>query len=300
MADVRMAPQKRLRWELLARLIRKDLKIKYKDSTLGFAWSMANPLVLLAVYYFVFAVVLRVQIPSFTVYLMSGLLVWQFFQASVQQAAGSIIDNANLVRKVPFPLLVLPLSAVGFAGVHFLLQMLVFVVALAVVQYDFIGLHTLLLLPAILVALTFTLGLSTLVSALNVRYRDVSHILEVLFTAWFWLNPIVYAAGLVRAHISPDHSWLYRVYFLNPPGIVSATFQRAIYGRVYNPAPRYRPDGSIARDASGQVIHDYICAAPGYAFYLEQLGACLVISAVLLMVALRIFRRMSADFAEEL
>ena len=95
--------QGRLRWELLSGLVRKDLKVKYQGSTLGFLWSLANPLLLLAVYSFVFQVVFKSGIPSFGIYLMSGLLIWNAFQSSVMVAAGSVIGNAGLVRKVPLP-----------------------------------------------------------------------------------------------------------------------------------------------------------------------------------------------------
>ncbi len=283
--DARAAAQSRLRWELLVGLIRKDLKVKYKDSSLGFAWSMANPLLLLAVYYFVFVVVLPNRVPLFAVYLMSGLLVWQFFSGSVTTAVGSVLGSANLVKKVRFPLLVLPLSSVGFAAVHFGLQMLVFVallVAFGVVPLSF---NLALLVPACAVAVTFTTGLSILVSALNVRYRDVQHILEVAMLAWFWINPILYPAGLVAKAL--DSEWLYRLYFLNPPGIVSATFQRAFYPHTYVPDTPRTPENLIV-------------ASPDFSFYLQQLGGCLALSLVLLAFAARVFRRMSGNFAEEL
>ena len=282
-AGVRASAQTRLRWELLTGLVRKDLKVKYKDSVLGFAWSMANPLLLLAVYGFVFSIVLRNNIPNFTVYLLAGLLVWNFFASSVLTAVGSVVGNANLVKKVRFPLAVLPLSSVGFAAVHFLLQMAVFAAILLVTGYDFIGPELLLLVPAALTALVFTVALSVLVAALNVRYRDVQHILEVAVLAWFWLNPVVYAAGLVHDRLAPHGEWLYRLYFANPPGIVSATFQRAIYQQVHVPG-----------------TDDLILAAPGYGFYLQQLGLVLAGSLLLLWLAARVFRRLSGDFAEEL
>lgn len=285
-AEARAASQSRLRWELLSGLVRKDLKVKYKDSVLGFAWSLANPLLLMAVYYFAFGLVLKSPIPYFVVYLMSGLLVWTFFQGSVLGAVGSVVGNGNLIKKVRFPLTVLPLSAVGFAGVHFGLQMVAFLGVLALVGYHFVGLHLLLLIPAVVVALVFTTGLSVLVSALNVRYRDVQHVIEVTLTAWFWLNPIIYSAGLLRSHISPGNEWVYRLYFCNPLAIVSASFQRAIYAQPYYAAP-----------GAGRTL---LLADPGYAFFLQQLGLVLVGSVVLLWVALVVFRRLQGNFAEEL
>ncbi len=286
-AEARAASQSRLRWELLSGLVRKDLKVKYKDSVLGFAWSLANPLLLMAVYYFAFGLVLRSPIPYFVVYLMAGLLVWTFFQSSVQGAVGSVVGNGNLIKKVRFPLTVLPLSSVGFAAVHFGLQMATLLGVLLLFGYHFVGLHLLLLVPALLVAVVFTTALAVLVSALNVRYRDVQHVVEITLTAWFWLNPIIYSAGLLRSHITPGNEWLYRLYFTNPLAIVSASFQRAIYANPFYTAP-------------GTGTRTLLLADAGYAFYLQQLGLVLVGSVGLLVVALTVFRRMQGSFAEEL
>ncbi|WP_131765619.1 ABC transporter permease [Candidatus Protofrankia datiscae] len=272
--------QTRVRWELLRNLIRKDLKIKYKGSTLGFAWSLANPLLLLAVYTLVFQVIMSAGVPRFGVYLMSGLLIWNAFSASASAASGSVVFNANLVKKVRFPLPVLPLSAVGFAVVHFVLQLAVLFVVVAALGYGFVGLQLLLLVPAFAVAMTFTVGLSMLVSGLNVRYRDTEHLLEVALLAWFWLNPIVYPVGLIRKLL---HEWTW-IYFLNPMATVIATFQRAIYkGPTVNPA-------------TGQGI----LADPGYLFYLEHLAIAGAMSLGLLWLGTHVFRRMQADFAEDL
>lgn len=273
--------QTRLRWELLRNLVRKDLKVKYKGSTLGFAWSLMNPLLLLAVYYVVFQLILPGRIPSFAIYLMAGLLVWQAFSTAVQGAATSVVGNANLVKKVRFPLPVLPLSAVGFALVHFVLQMFVLVVVVVVSGHDILGWQLLLAIPALAVALLFTVALSLLVAALNVRYRDTQHLLEVALLAWFWLNPIVYDIGLVREQLG-SLTWLY---WLNPMANVIVTMQRAIYKQPYVDTEQGRK---------------MILADPGYVWYLEHLGITLAIAAVLFVLGLRAFRKRSADFAEEL
>jgi ABC-2 type transport system permease protein len=128
--DARAAAQTRVRFELLAELVRKDLKVKYKNSALGFVWSLANPLLYLAVFTLVFSVFLKNGVPWFAVLFMAGLLVWNFFNLATLSATGAVVGNANLVRKVRFPRIVLPLASVGFAGVHFVLQMLVFLVFL--------------------------------------------------------------------------------------------------------------------------------------------------------------------------
>ncbi len=275
----RSRAQTRVRWELLRNLIRKDLKVKYKGSTLGFAWSLANPMLLLVVYTFVFQIVLKSGIPRFGIYLMSGLLIWNAFSGSVSSACGAVVANANLVKKVRFPLAVLPLSAVGFAAVHFLLQLLVLFLVILILGYNLIGPELLLLVPAGAVAITFTIALSLLVSALNVRYRDTSHLLDVALLAWFWLNPMVYAFGLIQNRL---HEWTW-VYLLNPMAVVVITFQRAIYD----------PGG-------GSTSSPPIQADLGYEFYLEHLAVAGAISIALLWVGFHVFRTMQADFAEDL
>ncbi|HEY6749220.1 MAG TPA: ABC transporter permease [Mycobacteriales bacterium] len=278
----RAREQGRVRWELLAGLVRKDLKVKYQGSVLGFLWSLANPLVVLVVYTFVFQVVLKTGIPLFGFYLLSGLLVWNSFAGAVSTATGAVVGNAGLVKKVRFPLAVLPLSAVGFALIHFALQLVVLLAAMTVSGHaDFAGPQILLAVPAIAVAVLFTVALSFLVAGLNVRYRDTQHVVEVALLAGFWLNPIVYSVSLVRTALEPHG--LFWAYFLNPMAGVVTAMQRAFYAR--NPA---LPGG-------GTVLAD-----SGYSFYLEKLGLGALVSAALLVLGLWVYRRMSADFAEEL
>lgn len=273
--------QTRLRWELLRNLVRKDLKVKYKGSTLGFAWSLMNPLLLLAVYYVVFQLILKGRIPDFAIYLMSGLLIWNAFSGGVSGAVTSVVGNANLVKKVRFPLPVLPLSAVGFALVHFVLQMLVLVVVVLVSGHPILGWQLFLAIPAFAVGLLFTVALSMLVAALNVRYRDTQHLLEVVLLAWFWLNPIVYDVGLVRDQLG---HWT-ALYWLNPMSNVIVTMQRAIYKTPY---------------AMSGGVRTLVLADPGYVWYLEHLCISLAIALPVLWLGVRVFRRRAADFAEEL
>lgn len=278
----RARAQGRVRRELLVGLVRKDLKVKYQGSVLGFLWSLANPLLLLVVYTFVFQVVLKTGIPQFGFYLLAGLLVWNAFAGAVGTSTGAVVGNAGLVKKVRFPLSVLPLSAVGFAVVHFVLQLFVLLVAMTVAgQTGFAGPQLLLAVPALGVAVLFTVALSFLVAGLNVRYRDTQHVVEVALLAGFWLNPIVYSVSLVRQEL--DQHGVFWAYFLNPMAGVVTAMQRALYAR--NPP---LPGG-------GTVLAD-----GGYAFYLEKLGLGALVSAVLLALGVWVYRRMSADFAEEL
>jgi ABC-2 type transport system permease protein len=282
--DARAAAQNRVRFELLAELVRKDLKVKYKNSALGFVWSLANPLLYLAVFTLVFSVFLKNGISWFAVLFMSGLLVWNFFNLATLSATGAVVGSANLVRKVRFPRIVLPLASVGFAGVHFVLQMLVFLVFLVPAYPEAFGPQLWLVVPALAVALAFTVAMSLLASALNVRFRDVEHLLEIALLAWFWLTPIVYRVTLVQEQFSRV-PWLFKLYMANPMTAVVVAMQRAIYNQ---------PVGTV----DGRPLR--ILPEDGYAFYLRWLGVAAVISLVLLVAGLWTFRRLQADFAEEL
>jgi ABC-2 type transport system permease protein len=273
-AHLRAAAQSRIRWELLANLVRKDLKVKYKSSTLGFVWTLANPILYLLVFSLVFGLFLPNNVPSFAVYFMAGLLVWNFFATATLTATGCVVGNANLVKKVPFPRMVLPLSSVGFAGVHFALQLGVFAVFLVLLHRQTFGPQLVLIVPALLVLLVFSTACSLIVASANVVYRDVQHLWELALIAWFWLNPIVYATNTVRAQLSAHG--VFWVYMLNPMAAVITAMQRAIY----------RDPGPLAAD--------------GYVFYLKWLSAAGVISLGLLGFGVWLFRWLEDNFAEEL
>ena len=178
--------------ELLMGLIRKELKVKYKDSSLGFLWSMLNPAMYLAVFYVVFKVILGSPIPNFAIYLLSGLLAWNLFSASVMGAVSSVVANGPLVNKVYFPREILPLSVVGATVVHFFLQSVVLLGTLMIFRYG-VALEYLWLIPiALVVLLVLTSGLAILFAACNVYARDLQHLLELALLAWFWMTPIVY------------------------------------------------------------------------------------------------------------
>ena len=284
-ADARAAAQSRVRFELLAELVRKDLKVKYQSSALGFVWSMANPLLYLAVFTLVFTVFLDNGVPRFAVLFMSGFLIWSFFNSATLDATGAVVGNANLVRKVRFPRVVLPLASVGFAGVHFVLQLLVFFVFLVPFYPDAFGPQLWLLPPALAVAVTFTVAMSLLASSLNVRYRDVQHLLEIALLAWFWLTPIVYPVTVVRDKVA-GQPWLFDLYMANPMTAVVVAAQRAIYRHP------------VVTTDDGRLFQ--VLPSGGYGFYLQWLGVAAAVSAVLLAVGLWTFRRLQADFAEEL
>jgi ABC-2 type transport system permease protein len=281
-AKGRAQAQRRIRWELLVEIIRKDLKIKYQGSVLGFAWSLANPLVLLAIYYFAFAIILRTGIPDFAIFIAAGLLPWTAFSGAVSGATSSVVANGGLVKKVRFPLEVLPLSSVGNALVHFLLQFIAILTVTLSLRHVYSP-ALVLMLPATVLLVMFCAAVGYVVAALNVRYRDTAHLVEIALLVWFWLSPVVYPATLIREQL---HSW-YWLYFLNPMATVVATFQRAVYVN----------DDYVDRYSHG---NGHALAAPGTSFYLRNLAVCFVTTTALLLLTRRLFHRMQANFVEEL
>ena len=252
---------------------------------LGAIWSLLNPLVFLAVFSFVVRV-LNNPVPDYPVFLLSGLLAWNFFAASLQSGARAVIDNSNLVKKIAFPREILPLAAIGVALFDFALQSAVLLAFIAISGHGF-QLPELWLYPvAIATLLVFTTALTLWVSALNVRYRDVGHLLNLGLLVWFWLTPIVYQGYLVQEKLrTVSILWVdaWTLYLLNPVTGIVLGFQHALYGVTPPPAgqPPVLPVMSLG-------------AMTGLLF------AVLAVSCVLLLVAWRSFFDRSGDFAEEL
>jgi ABC-2 type transport system permease protein len=270
--------------EILANLVRKELKVKYAASVLGAVWSLLNPLVYLGVFTFVTRV-LGSNIPEYPVYLLSGLLAWNLFSASLAAGSRSVLDNANLIKKVAFPREILPLSSIGVALVDYVLQMAVLLLFMVVSGYG-LTLPEIALFPlAFLALLVFTTMLTFLLAALNVRYRDVGHLLNIALLVWFWITPIVYAGALVQEHLA-DHDVLGFLYFLNPLVAVVEGMHRALYGLVVVPGVDGPPVSVLFHVSLGWLA--------------AVLGAVIVGSLALLRLTWGIFFSRSGDFAEEL
>ncbi len=183
---------------LIRSFVIRDLRARYIGSFMGFFWSVIHPIVLLVSYTFVFSIIFGVRpLPdsgttSFPLFLFCSILPWLFFQDTLQRSSTVVIDNANLVTKTLFPTEILPLTVMLAALVNHLIG---FTILLAVLLYTVGQLSVVsLLLPLyLLVLMLFTLGLAWLVAGLNVFVRDVSQVLSVILTFWFWFTPIFYS-----------------------------------------------------------------------------------------------------------
>jgi lipopolysaccharide transport system permease protein len=193
--------------ELFANLFRRDFQAKYKGSVLGIFWSLLNPLALLGVYLVVFGLLWKGgDIPHYPLYLLAGLACWIFFSVSLQAAARSMIDSAELIKKVRFPRQLVALSIVATQAVTFGV-MLVILVVLSLVFIPEARSTVWLAVPLAVLFAGFVAGLALLVACLNVLYRDVEHILASALLPWFFLTPVLWRFSQLPARVR-DHDVL--------------------------------------------------------------------------------------------
>jgi ABC-type polysaccharide/polyol phosphate export permease len=203
--------------ELFGSLFRRDLRAKYKGSALGLLWSLAHPVVLMLVYLFVFSVLLKIQPANeehYWLFLLAGLPVWVFFATSLQSAARSLLENANLIRKVRFPRQLVPLSMVATQLVGFAV-MLAIVVVLSLVYVPAARDTVWLALPLAALAVCLVAGVSLAVASLNAIYRDVEHLVAALLLPWFFLTPVLYSLETIPA-VSDHPRLVDLVHYGNP------------------------------------------------------------------------------------
>jgi ABC-2 type transport system permease protein len=281
----RPGPFKRLKdvWEhreLLGNLVRKELKVKYKNSALGFLWSLLNPLLYLVVFWIVFTKFMPAAIPSFPIFLLCGLLPYNLFSAGMGGGTGSIVGNAGLVTKVWFPREILPLASIGAAMVHFALQLAVLAAALVAFRYEPSWSYLPLIVPALFVLVVMVAAFAILLAAVNVYARDTQHLLELVLLAWFWMTPIVYVYAQVANKLGS-------LALLNPLTPVVITFQRAIWG-----------NHKLLVSGSKEPV--WALPMHGQLWYLGMLGIVFAGSVVLLFIAFAIFGRLEDGFAENI
>lgn len=211
--------------ELLFSLTIKELKVRYKNTVLGFVWSLLNPLLLMTILSFVFLVIFEIGIEKYPAFLLCALLPWAFFSNSVFSSATSIVDNANLIKKLSFTREAIPLSAILANLVHFLLALVILFIFLIIFKVR-LTVYALVLPFIIFIQLLLIIGVSFIASSLYVYYRDVKYIIEAVLLCWFYATPIFYSTSFV-----PDR--LLRFYMLNPmAAIVTAYRDILLYGRL--------------------------------------------------------------------
>ena len=205
--------------ELVRNLVIRDLKVRYRNSIFGFAWSLLNPLFLMVVLSVVFTVAFERATPvgNFPAFLIVGLIAWNFTSTSLSRAVNSVLENKQLVNKVFFPREVIPASVVLANFVHFVLAIPVLVVILLVLGV--MPTPTILLLPPVmLIHLELVLGIALFVSCVNVFYRDMGVAMEVLLQAWFFATPIIYHHWILPV-------WLQKPFMVNPLAAIITAYR---------------------------------------------------------------------------
>jgi ABC-2 type transport system permease protein len=215
--------------QLLDLLIRRDLKSKYKDSALGFAWTLIRPLVQLAIYYFVLGQILGAAhgIDEFAVYVFSGLTLYGLFSEIIASGTASIVSNGGLIKKVYLPREIYPLASVGAALFNFGVQTGVLLIA-SVLQSGFawVRIDLLYFFPSMVVILIWATAIALLLAAANVYLRDMQYLVEVLVLLLMWASPIVYSWQQVATKAP---GWLLEVYTANPITLAVLGFHRAFW-----------------------------------------------------------------------
>jgi len=215
--------------DLIRELIARDIKLRYRGSLLGIAWTLLNPLAELLVLLFVFGTVLRLDVPNFGAYLFTGLLVYGWFQTSLNFATGAIVGNRELVRRPGVPSVILPIVTVASNLVHFVLSL---PILFGLLMVSGIHLTSAVLALPLLIAIQFVLtaGLAYPVAAIHVWFRDTQHVLRVVLQLLFYVTPIFYEASSVPAGLQP-------IYRLNPMAHLVDAY-RAVLLRGELPNPR--------------------------------------------------------------
>jgi ABC-type polysaccharide/polyol phosphate export permease len=214
--------------DLLIQLVVRDLKVRYKNSVLGFFWSLINPLVQVATITLVVKYIMRVEIPNYSAYLLVAYLPWMFFQMSLMDASQAVLMHHDLLKKVYFPREVLPLSMVIANLIHFLLAIAVFFVYLLIIGTPIVA--TWLLVPVlILIEFLLITGLAFFISCLNVFYEDIKYIVSVLLNILFYLTPVIYLSEMVYTKLpAATRNMFFSLYQLIPLNTVVIAFRKLL------------------------------------------------------------------------
>ena len=268
---------------LLKLIVRKELRVRYRGSALGMAWTYVKPAVQFAVYFFAMGVIMaqRASVPVYAVYLFSGIVVMNFFGEGFLNATRSILWNAPLVNKIYLPRELFPVASLWVSAVHFFPQFLVLLVATLFAGWRPTVAELLAGVLGFLIVALLALGLGLLFGAVNVYFRDAENFVELIVMVATWASPVLYTWNLVHRSLP---GWLWPVYMLNPLTASVMLFHYAFwYGATGRPTEL--PNGG------GAPIPDNLW---GWA------GLALVISLALVAIGQLVFRRLEGRFAQEL
>jgi len=188
--------------------VMREFQSKYRNSMLGAAWTIINPLSMIMVYTVIFSQIMKAKLPgvdttfAYSIYLCAGILTWGLFAEIVGRAQSTFLENANLLKKLSFPRLCLPVIVVMNAGLNFAIIFGLFTIFL-VLSGNFPGWPYLALVPTLVILVVFAIGLGITLGILNVFFRDVGQFFGIVLQFWFWLTPIIYPASILPERIQP-------------------------------------------------------------------------------------------------
>lgn len=246
--------------ELIKTSVKKDIGGKYKNSFLGILWSFVNPLLQIAVYAIIFPLIMKNNIPNYTVFMVCGLIPWNYFSTVINRASFTIIENGNIIKKVYFPREILPLSLVISETINFFISTIIIIGFILTYKMG-ITKYILLYPLVLLIQYIMLLGISLVVSSITVYFRDLQHFIGVLLQLFFYATPIVYSLET----IPENFRWILKI---NPMTYIIEGFRDIFYYQKM-------PD-------------------------IKMLGVILIISIVLCIIGYMIFRNLQKKFAEEL
>ncbi len=262
--------------ELLRLLYRRELRVRYKDSVLGFLWTLLRPLAQLGVYAIAIGAFLGASKGhnDYPIYVFSGLTIWQLFSEIVNAGTGVLIANAGLIKKIYLPREVFPLGVVGSAIFNFVMQVgILFLGTVIAGELPRPG-HLIYGVMAIMIVLEIATALAFVLGAVNVYLRDVQYLVEICLMWGMWTAPIVYHWSQVAPHFTGSRAWLAHVYLANPITESVMGFQRCFWS------------SGTAADTTPHLAKDMVIT--------------IIVGFVLLWLCQRIFARLQSNFAQEL
>ena len=246
--------------ELLKTNVKKEIRGKYKGSFLGVMWSFLNPLLMVLVYSLVFPFILKISEANYVVFLICGIIPWNFFTTVLTYGVTTIVGNGNILKKVYFPREILPISVVSSGLVNFLISC---IIIFAFLIFYRIGFSVYILFLPLIIAIQYmlSLGLVFLISAIDVYIRDLEYIINVILMLLFYLTPVLYSSTNLPEHLR----WVFKI---NPMAYIIESYKSVLY---YKQLP----------DVWGLVI-------------------VAIISSLVLLIGYAVFKKLEKGFAEEL
>lgn len=247
--------------ELLKTNVQKEIRGKYKGSFLGVLWSFINPLLMVLVYAIVFPLILKNPEPNYVIFLIVGIIPWNFFTTVLNQGTTTVVNNGNIIKKVYFPREILPISVVSSGLVNFFISCVIIVIFILLGGMN-LSVYMLLLPFIALIQYMLSLGLTFILSAINVYIRDTEYIVNFIVMMLFYATPILYSSELFKGSA---FDWIMKI---NPMAHIINGYRDIFYYQVM-------PDLSI-------------------------LGIVFLVSFIIMIVGYKIFKKMERGFAEEL